>query len=125
MFTIEADEQAALLRLKLTGFWTAETLRQFVAVLLPAVERMQRGCASYSVLSDSTEFPVQSPELGEGFARIMATGAARTRGRTAILVSTMLNKIQAQRVFRGPNIRIFLDRDEALAWLAEPMAAAA
>ena len=125
MFTIEVDEQAAILHLKLTGFWTPDTMRQFAAALVPAVERLQRRCATYSVLSDSTEFPVQSPEVGEGFERIMAAGASRTRGRTAIIVSTMLNKLQAQRVFRSPNVRIFLDRDGALAWLAEPPAAAA
>ncbi|WP_375392979.1 hypothetical protein [uncultured Sphingomonas sp.] len=125
MFTIEPDERAALLRLKLTGFWTPETVRAFVAALLPAVEQMQRRCPTYSILSDSTEFPVQSPEVGEGFARIMVAGASRTRGRTAIVVSTMLNQFQARRVFDSPNIRVFRERKEALAWLAETRADAA
>lgn len=125
MFTVSIDEKAGILHLKLIGFWTPDTVRDFAAALIPAVERLRRRHPSYSVLSDSTEFPVQSPEVGEGFERLMAGGASRTGGRTAIIVASMLNKFQAQRVFRAPNIRIFLDRDEALAWLAEAPSAAA
>ena len=119
MFTVDTDEPAGLLHLKLAGFWTSDTVRGFIAALLPAVEQMQRRVGGYSILSDSTEFPVQSPEVSEQFTRIMAAGAGRSRGRTAIVVAGMLNKLQAQRIFKGPHVGVFLTRDEALAWLAE------
>ena len=62
MFTIEADEKAAILHLKLTGFWTPDTVRDFVVALAPVVERLQRRCATYSVLSDSRGWPgAQNP----------------------------------------------------------------
>jgi hypothetical protein len=43
----------------------------------------------------------------------------RPTGRTAVLVSRMLNKLQADRMADNPLVRVFLDESEARAWLAE------
>lgn len=38
-------------------------------------------------------------------------------GRTAIVVGSVINKLQAQRTLIDPDLRVFLTLDEATAWL--------
>jgi hypothetical protein len=38
-------------------------------------------------------------------------------GPIALIAGSMLNKMQAERVFPYPNVRVFLDSDAAREWL--------
>ncbi|HVF93948.1 MAG TPA: hypothetical protein VM900_06510, partial [Sphingomonas sp.] len=68
---------------------------------------------------DASRFPVQSPAVAAGFDKIRERGSKVRKGPTAIVVASVLNKMQAERSLQGPDIRVFLSADEARAWLAE------
>lgn len=123
-FAIRFDARTSVLHLTLSGFWTPDTLRDFARALLAEVARIQKTRPSFDVLSDSRAFPVQSPEVGQGFTRLMSGSSERNTGRRAIVVASALNKMQAERTLASPNLRVFLDPDEAAAWLATPRDAA-
>lgn len=119
-YAIEFDKAARLLRLRLSGFWTEDVLRRFAADLLAAVQSAGAAGTPFDVLSDTSRFPVQSTEVAQGFERIMQAGASMHQGRTAIVVASTLNKIQAERIFTEPTVRIFTAAEEAARWLERP-----
>ena len=117
MYRIDYDEGRNLLKLTLSGFWQPETFAAFVQDMRKTTERITRQRGGYDLLSDSTQFPVQSAEVSQGFAKMFQAGVHANSGRMAIVVKSMLNKMQAEHVFAGTGIRIFLDAADALAWL--------
>ena len=119
MFTIAFDAPAQTLHLKLEGFWTTETLGAFATELLVKTTELRERYESFAILSDSSGFPVQSPAIAAGFEQIRDHGAAVHKGPTAIVVASVLNKLQAERSLRSPNIRVFLSADAAREWLAQ------
>ncbi len=125
MYEIRYDAAAKILHLKFTGFWTLETVHRLAADVMAAGQRIEGTPKVFDVLTDSTDFPVQANAVSEALASVMNAGYALRTGRTAIAVSSMLNKIQAERTLGHPTVRVFLSLDEARAWLAAPAAAAA
>ena len=119
MYSIKFDPPSRTLHLSLDGFWTSVTLASFAAELLVETTALHLRYGSYAILSDSSRFPVQSPEVAAGFDGIMKRGAEVHNGPTAIVVASILNKMQAERSVRGPNVRVFLSADEARGWIEE------
>lgn len=122
-FEIRYDAEDHVLHMRIWGFWSLMTLAAYTTRLLIETARL-RG-ETYDILSDSREFDVQGAAVSAGFERIAARGAKTQRGRTAIVVASQLNRIQAQRTTGGERTRIFLDIDEARGWLRAERAAAA
>lgn len=118
MYTISFDAPSRTLRLKLEGLWSAATLAGFAAELLVKATAARLRYGDFALLSDASEFPVQTPGIAEGFAGILARGAKVHNGRVAIVVASVLNKIQAERTLKSPRVRVFLSPDEARQWLA-------
>lgn len=123
-FEITTDLRGGVVRTVLRGFWDMETLMAFGRGMREAVGAVARRHAVFALLSDSTDFHIQSPEVSEGFAQMMTEGARHHAGPTAIVVGTMLNKIQAGRVFTDPRVRIFTDGHEARRWVDAELLAA-
>jgi len=123
-FEIEADERAGIITMVLRGFWTLGTMEKFEAAMAEAIARVAPRNPMFALLSDSTDFKIQAPEVGARFTEMMMAGAARHVGPTAIVVGTTLNKMQAERVFPDPHVRIFSDLGEARRWIDEFRAAA-
>lgn len=123
VYNIFFDSDARILHLVLEDFWTPDTLARFAGDLLEQIAAAARH-GRFAMLSDSSRFPVQSPEVAQGFERLLASGAERHNGAVAIVVASVLNKLQAERSLRAPHIKVFLDADKARAWLAEQQRAA-
>ena len=121
-FEITVDRHGGVVRTLLRGFWTMDDLNAFGAGMYAAVQAVAARHAVFGLLSDSTAFKIQSPEVSEGFARMMEIGNKSHAGPTAIVVGTALNKIQAGRVFTDPRVRVFLDPVEARRWVDEELA---
>ena len=118
VYSIAFDTETRTLHLRLEGFWSMATLANFAAELLETSAAARRRHDSFAILSDSSRFPVQSPDVAHGFEQLMARGAATHKGPTAILVASVLNKMQVQRSMKGPRLGVFLSVEEARAWLA-------
>lgn len=98
------------------GFWTEETARDYMAALAREMAAVRRASPRFGMLSDARDFPVQT----EAVMKILAAQSSANDGvrKLAILVSSTLNTMQAQRSFQSDRIKVFKDKDEALAWLA-------
>lgn len=116
MYQIRFDARTRTLRITLSGLWTVEVLRGFGAEMM--ARRQQAGDGDFDVLSDSRAFPVQTNDVAQAFTATMNAPIPGLR-RIAVVVGSMLNKLQAGRVFTAPHIRVFTDMAAAEAWLAE------
>ena len=119
MYTIKFDASTRTLHLELEGFWSVGTLTAFAAELLVKTTALNLRYGKFAILSDSTRFPVQSSAVSAGFERIRERGAQLHKGHTAVVVGSVLNKMQAERSLRGPHVRVFLSANDAKRWLAE------
>lgn len=116
MYDIRSDARTGTVFLTLRGFWTLDTFHRFSEELKAEIIRLRGRHGKVKVLSDSREFPVQSHDVMEAFAQSFRKP---TGNRTAIIVGTMLNKMQAERTLGSPGLRVFLSVEEARAWLEE------
>lgn len=121
-FTITIDPGRRYVELRLVGLWddaaAARFERQLRAVLAPALNR--GGCAigEQVTLFDNTDFAVQPQDVTQRLGQ-MALDASIGSRRIAIQLNSALSRVQARRV--APDYALFSDRDEALAWLFEPV----
>lgn len=118
MYAFEYDASARILQLRLTGHWTDAEFDLFREAYLNALEAIPKSDLPIGMLSDSREFQVQSKEVAEGFAKI--TGLARGKAyATAIVVGSVLNRMQANRTMSNERMQTFFEIDEAREWLRE------
>lgn len=118
-FSIRYDKEERVLHMRLVGFWTKLTLAAYVTRLAAETMRLRLLGQRYDILSDTRDFGIQNKDVSEGFEKIARRGAEVHLGRTAIVVGTQLNKLQAERTLAAAQVRVFLDLDEAKQWLAE------
>lgn len=120
-YAIRVDPVAGILHLKLQEFWDTAVFEAFVRDLGEAFVRLAAYGGRIGIFSDTTSFPIQSPEISAAFRATFITRDTGVRLPSAILVGSMLSKLQAQRIFSGGPARIFTDREAALAWLGEQL----
>lgn len=119
MFKFDFDPDLVLLRIVQSDYWEMEEFQRFAAEYRNWHRLIGQRHPSYRVISDCTDFPVQSAEVGAAFAQFSEEIMADIQGRFAILAKSMMNKMQAKRAIPQPNVQVFFDRDEAMAWLFE------
>ena len=117
MYSLKFDTPRRTLHLELQGFWSGATLMAFAAEMRAEVAALNARGETFAILSDCRRFPVQSLEVATGFERMMQHGGGPFRGPSAIVVASVLSKMQAERIFGGPHVRVFLAVKEAQAWL--------
>jgi hypothetical protein len=121
-YSATLDPDRKLVQIMLRGHWTIDVARAYEAEFRAALAQFaHRGCllGEQITLIDITGFGVQSQEVAALLEPFAADQTIAPR-RTAMVVGTMLAKLQARRV--APDYRIFVSREEALAWLIEPEA---
>ena len=118
MYSIDHDLRANMLRLRLTGFWTVAEVHAFADDFLAAVSRITRINPNLVIISDCRDYPVQSTEVTMTYAERLGP-AAGMRQPFAVVVGSMLAKLQADRVMEAPNLRAFLSIADAEAWLED------
>ena len=118
-YTISMDEARGLLRLRVAGFWTPDVSQAFVAELMSAVAPSMCAGRSFAVLADARDFQVQSADVGTQIATYL--GGSFNKGKRAIVMGSMLGKLQAERVLAHPSVRVFLSEAEAMDWLADDL----
>lgn len=119
-YSFSYDEDRILLTVMQRGYWSIETFRAFEAEFLSYHAEIRRWHRHYRVFAECAEFLVQSNEIGQAFAVLFEKLMAENHGHYAIIAGSTLNRIQAKRVIPQPNVEVFTDRDEAMAWLFEP-----
>ena len=118
MYSLAYDADAGFIRMMVKGFWTVEMVEALFAELLPLLSELKASGKRVLVLSDAREFPVQSAEVAERFGRL-DPDARRYRERMAMVVGSVLNKMQARR-YAVSDIEFFATMEEAEQWLLSP-----
>ncbi|MEC3909991.1 hypothetical protein U5A82_05730 [Sphingobium sp. CR2-8] len=121
MFSFSYDANRRLLHIVQQGYWTIEEFRDFEQAFLAHHRTIELTHNSYRVLADCRDYPVQSPEVGEAFATLFRMLMDQNHGHYAIVIASMLNKVQARRVIPQSNVGLFAadEWDRAMAWLFE------
>ena len=119
-YSFSYDEDRVLLNVMQRGYWTIETFRVYEREFLKWHDEIRARHPNYRTFAECAEYQVQSPEIGQAFAVLFEKLMAENKGHYAIIAGSALNRIQAKRVIPQPNVEVFTDRDEAMAWLFEP-----
>jgi hypothetical protein len=119
MYTIDHDREAGIIRISVEGFWDAATAERFGADLRRPLTEAKASGRPVLVLSDARTFVVQPPEVAAIFARFEEE-QGRMRDRMAMVVGSMLAKMQGERAVAGSTTRFFATPEEAEAWLIDP-----
>ena len=115
MFEFEYLADRRVLVATTRSFWREETAREYMDALAREMAKVRRTSPRFAMLGDAREFPVQT----EAVMQILATQSSANEGvrKLAIVVSSTLNTMQAQRSFQSDRIRVFKDMNDALTWL--------
>jgi hypothetical protein len=119
MYTFELDRPRGLLRIALSGFWSAETARVFAVDQQAAVAAL--GCArgAHIVLTDLSELKIQTQEV-VNICKAFIDGAGNSSRRLALVGGEGLARIQSKRVLGRDNMKVFNSVREAEEWLLAP-----
>ena len=116
-FTIELDPSRDLVRIRLSGFFSADDVERFGAELLLAHRRL--GCARRGgplTINDISAMAIQSQDVVARWSAFLANPAHRSR-RLAFVVGSTLARMQLQRVIGSRDAKVFTATDEAERWL--------
>jgi hypothetical protein len=116
-FEVAFDRKARLLRWTMRGFWTMEDAAAFGRAMYDATRHLGPPPQIYDGLCDSRAFPVQMGQVSAALGEIDRIGSRMRRGRFAIVVGSVMNKLQVERTLKSPGIRAFLSMADAQAWL--------
>ncbi len=116
-YSIETDAKRRMLSIVMRGYWDQPTFDHFAAEYSDTMRMMHRSGGLALALIDGREFAVQSSEISEQFRDVIARNQPYHAKRTATVVPTHLNKLQAERAGEKLIACYFIDMDEAKAWL--------
>ncbi|MBT2186254.1 hypothetical protein [Sphingobium nicotianae] len=116
-YSITTDTRRGLLHIEMRGYWTQQIFDQFAAEYLDALKRMKSAGGLQLALVDGREFSIQAKEISEQFGALIASCKPLHARRTATVVPSHLNKLQAERAGGDLAARYFIDMTEARAWL--------
>lgn len=124
-FRFDLDLDRGLMTLVMCGFWDFTTLEQFAVALPAALRALKATRRRTAMLVDMREFPVQAHDLVERQERILFEVSPLFPDRSALIVSSALFQLQAERVAGKFGHRVFGAMAPALDWLREEHAEAA
>lgn len=117
MFEVETDHRRRLLKVTMTGFWTAETMASYYSAARKEFEALERTAGSKYVLINMAAYSVQSPKIAEEHAAYLRVFLEQGRARVAVVMPSALARMQAARVSSNLDYGIFKDEHEAMDWL--------
>lgn len=117
MYRVDYDPQHNVLTITVAGFLTPEEVPLFAGMVDAKAREAHALRDDFNVVVESFDFPVQSNEVADLLTDIMRRGMVLTSGRTAVVVGSYLNKLQAERTLEHPRVRIFSALDDAQDWL--------
>lgn len=117
MFEVEYDRRANLVRIVVAGFWEPHDVPPFAAAVEAKVREASAISGDFDVIVESFDFPVQANDVADLLTGIMQRGMPLTTGRSAVVVGSQLNKLQAERTLFHPRVQVFRSLIEAREWL--------
>jgi hypothetical protein len=116
-FEVSVEIPRKLLRMTLRGFWDGSTFDAFATEFERALQTLHRAGGCDAAIVDGREFAVQSKEILGRFGEIMQKNGPYLAKRTASIIPTQLNRMQAARVTESLTRHDFTTMEDAEAWL--------
>ncbi|MFD1789028.1 hypothetical protein ACFSC3_15805 [Sphingomonas floccifaciens] len=121
MYSITVEPECQLMRIAVSGFWPSEILPGYIAELHRQTEGLKPFGGCRRILVDMSDYPIQSQEVAQAHARIIAYGKDALRAATAVVMTSPLSKLQAKRMANLAGHELFDEEAGARAWLlAQP-----
>lgn len=125
MYSIKVDRNKGLIRIAISGFWTAETMAAYKRDLMAAVETLPPCPGGHVTLCDISGAAIQSQQVMQEFQSFIARTPFRSR-RIAMYTDSPLSRMQSKRLVSGrSDMAVFDTVAAAEAWLFADAAAAA
>jgi hypothetical protein len=115
-YELAGDPARHFLKLRLMGVWDQAVFDAFARDYLRTVRTMIHSGGVSHALVDASDFGFQSPDITERFPELILQGTDRAH-RTAIVISALVNKVQAKRAGELLDARYFRGLGEATDWL--------
>jgi hypothetical protein len=119
MMQVSYDENTGIIRSSISGFNAGSDLDAYIADILAFTKKCVARFGYRLHLVDARDSALQSGEDADKM-RLIAAGETRIGDRTAVLKTSALAKMQAQRIAPGTQYGFFDDEAEAIAWLLSP-----
>ncbi|MBR0552510.1 hypothetical protein [Stakelama marina] len=116
-FDVSYDTRRCRLRIVVKGYLSPDEVRALASQLNRNIEKAG---SDFDGIVESLEFPVQVNEVADLLGVLGRGVMTRTSGRAAIVVASMLNKMQVDRTLAHPRLRVFMTVAEAEQWLDTP-----
>jgi hypothetical protein len=116
-FEVSFDERAGIITARMRGFWPEETLQAFNDEMAAAIRAAMRRGTVFGILSDATQFGVQSAQIALGFARNESNDPGKPAGPLAFIAGSALVAMQAKRVLTNAQVAVFTDVSAGRQWL--------
>jgi len=116
VFKFRVDDQKKLVYLEVSGLMSVEEADKLSDELLANASAARRRFGSFRVLVDGRQSPVQ-PAATMARYKSPQEVLDTEEDRYAIVVGSMLSKLQTDRSFDDDRIGVFLELDSAEAWL--------
>ena len=110
-------EEPGILAVTIWGFWTDGDADAYLAEMRDRTMALRRSQGYALVLVDGRETAVQSATVMGKVAGIEEILIRDERDRAACVVANSLSKMQAQRLSRTEQLRVFLSPSAARTWL--------
>lgn len=117
-FHFEVDPARDLVRITMSGFYTARDIEAFLAARAAAHAKLECGHNQHLTLNDVRGMKIQSQDSVQAFQRMLADPAYRSR-RLAFVVDQTLALFQLERALANRDARCFATVEQAEAWLFE------
>ena len=118
MFNLTVDRDRGLLRLQLSGFWSATDFARFKKRIVGAVTDLGTGPGQHMILVDLREATLQTQELISNAQDFIANAENKAR-RIALVAASALARMQTKRLVVRPGVVLFETIEEAERWLSE------
>jgi hypothetical protein len=123
-YSITAEPEHDLIRIRMSGFFTREDVTGFLAARREAHALLTCGANQHLTLNDIREMKIQAQDIVDAFRDLLADPECHSR-RLAFIVSPTLARTQLVRAMAMRDARCFEDAAEAEAWLLDRKAQAA
>jgi len=117
-FHIDVDSARNLVRITMSGFYSAADIEAFLVAREAAHRRLACAPNAHLTLNDLRGMKIQSQDAVVAFRRLLADPAYRSR-RLAFVIDRTLARAQLERALADRDARCFSSCEEAEAWLLE------
>ena len=114
MHHIRLHAKVSIIDAKLVGYFSLFEVAAYTAAVEPIIRRLAAK-GGYRMLIDATRCAIQSEEVIREFEQHVAR--VEPARRLAVATKDYVVRMQVRRVLKDPGIGIFVDRNDALAWL--------